>query len=58
MLECKHLAKDIAGDKRTLGYLKGLYTEDFWTWYNSDGLDYDRDAYLVLDKCVNFENKI
>ena len=44
LLECKQLAKDCAGDKWTLGYFKALYTENFWTWYNIDGIAYDGDS--------------
>ena len=40
MLECKQLAKYLVGDKWTIGKLKGISTEDFWTWDNSYGLAY------------------
>ena len=58
LLECKQLEKDITGDKWTLGDLKGLSTEDFWTWEESDRLAYDRDAYLGLKNCANFDKEI
>ena len=44
LLECKHSEKYLAGDKWTLGNLKALYTEDFWTLAKSDGLAYERDV--------------
>ena len=47
---CKDFAKDLAGDKSTLGDLKELYVEDFCTWSKIVGLEDDGDAYLVLDK--------
>ena len=34
-MECKQLAKDIPGDKWTLGGLKELSTDEFCTWYKS-----------------------
>ena len=54
-MDCKELAKDIAGDKWTLGYLKALSTEQFCTWAKIDGLEDARDAHPILDKCVDFE---
>ena len=57
-MNCKQLAKDLVGDKWTLGDLKRLYTEDFWTWDKSDGIDYDKDDYLRLDKFVKFEKEL
>ena len=54
MLGCKQLAKDIAGEKCTLGELKRLSIDDFWNWSKSDRTYYERDTYLGLDKCVNF----
>ena len=56
LLEYKQLDKDLAEDKCTLGDLKGLSIDDFWTWKKSDGLAYDEDSYLELDKCVDFKN--
>ena len=32
LVECKQLAKDIAGDKWDLGKLKGIPTENLWAW--------------------------
>ena len=54
LLECKQLAKDLAGDSWTLGELKELSTEDFWTWEKSDGILYDGYDYLEIDRCVSF----
>ena len=48
LFECKHSAKNLTGDKWTLSKLKGLSTEDFWTWDKSDRLDCYGDAYLVM----------
>ena len=58
LLECNQSVKDITGDKWTLGYLKDLFTEDFYNWDKSDGLAYDGDAYLVMEKYVNFDKDI
>ena len=44
LLEYKKLEEYLAGDKWTLGELKGISTEDFWTWDKSDRLAYDGDA--------------
>ena len=54
MLECNQSAKDIVGYKWTLSDLKGLSTDNLWTWLNTDGVGYDGDTYLELDKCVEF----
>ena len=32
--------------------------DNFWTWDKSDGIGYDGDAYLGLDKCADFEKNI
>ena len=58
MLECKKLVKDLTGYTWTLGNLKGISTDNFWTWLKTGGVGYDRDAYLGLDKCVNFMKEI
>ena len=58
LLECKESGKDLAGDKWTIGELKGLSTEDLCTWDKSDGISYDRGVYLVMDKWVNFKKEI
>ena len=58
MLECKQSEKDIVGDKWTLGELKGLYIDNFWTWIKIKGFGYDGDAYLLLYKGVDFEKEI
>ena len=52
------MAKDLAGVSWTLGDLKELSTDNFWTWDKSDGIGYDIDAYLVLDKCVDFKKEL
>ena len=38
----------------THGNLKALSTDKFMTWDKSDSIDYNRGAYLELDKCVKF----
>ena len=58
LMESKNSAKDLAGDKCTLGDPKPISTEDFWTWEKSDTLAYGRDDYLGLDKCVEFKKKL
>ena len=40
LMDCKQSAKDLLGDKVTLGYLKALSTKDFWTWGESYGIVY------------------
>ena len=57
-MACKELEKDLAVDKWTLGDFRQLYIECFFTWDKSNRLDDDRNAYLVLDKCVNFQKEI
>ena len=56
-MECKQLAKDLAGDIWTLGELKELSIEASCNWSKSDIIGYDRDAYLGLEKYVDFENE-
>ena len=46
------------GDKWYLVDLKELSIEYLCTWDNSDGIEKYGDAYLPLDKCVNFEKDI
>ena len=58
LLECNQLAKDLTGDKWTLGELKGISTDDFWNWTKKNGLAYDRYTYLRLKKYVNSEKEI
>ena len=58
MEEYKQSANELAGDKWDLGALKGRSTDNLWDWANKDGIGYDRDAYLGLDKCVNYEKDI
>ena len=55
---CKQSENDIAGEKWNLRYLKELSIEDLWTWDNSEEYDDDVDAYLVMNKCVDFEKQI
>ena len=57
-MECNQLAKDLAGDKWTLGELKGPSIDDFWDWLKTDGVVYDGDAYLGLEIFVNFEKEL
>ena len=57
-MTCKHLAKELASDECTLGELTGISTEYFWTWANTDTMEYDGHDYLARDKCVDFERKL
>ena len=50
--------KELAGDEWNLKKLTGISTEAFWTWAKTDTTGYDGHAYLVLDKCVNFEREL
>ena len=52
LVECKQSEKDLAGDKWDLGALRELSMENFCTWAKKDGIVYDGDAYLGLEKCV------
>ena len=45
LMDCKQSAKDLVGYKGSLGHLKALSTEDFWTWGESGGLAYDGYTY-------------
>ena len=58
LLECKKSEKDVLGYMWTLGNLKALSTENFWTWDKSDGLAYEGGDYLGIDKYANFEKDI
>ena len=58
LVTCKQPAKEIAGDKWTLGDMIGVSTEDFWTWEKTDNIGYDGHYYLAIDKCVNFEREL
>ena len=58
LLECKNSEKDLVGYSCNLGKLKELSTDEFWTWAKSDGIGYDGDAYLVLDKCVELKKDL
>ena len=57
-MEFKYSEKNLTGNKWTLSKLKGISTEDFCNWDNIGGLTYDGYAYLVLEKCVNYEKDI
>ena len=52
------MAKELAGDEWNLGDLSGVSTEAFWTWEKLDTIGYDGNAYLEIDKCVDFERKL
>ena len=41
LMECKQLVKYLAGDKWTLGKMKGLSTGNLWTWVKIDGVGYE-----------------
>ena len=41
LVECRQLAKELSGDEWNLGKLKGLSTDDFWTWVKTDTMEYD-----------------
>ena len=58
MVECKHSAKDLAGDSWDLGALKELSTYNFCTWAKKYGIGYYGDAYLGLDKSVDFKKEL
>ena len=57
-MTCKHLAKDLAGDKWTLGDLSGVSTEDFWNWKKMDTIGYEENLYLAIYKCVDSEREL
>ena len=44
--------KGIAGYQWTLGEVKDVIMERFWTWVNLDGLDTDGYDYLGTDGCI------
>ena len=46
------------GDSWDLGALKELSTDNFWTWSKKYEIGYDGDAYLGLEKCVDFEKEL
>ena len=58
LLEFKKAAKDLAVDHWTLVKLKGVSTDNFCPLSKSDGVGYDGDSYLLLDKCVEFKKYI
>ena len=41
LLELNQSEKDLAGDKWTLGKMKGLSTDNLWTWIKIDGVGYE-----------------
>ena len=47
-MDCNHPAKDLVGDKWTVGKLKGISTDNFWTWDKRDGVGYDGYDYLRI----------
>ena len=58
MRSCKEPAKYLEGDKWTLRYLKEISAEDFWTLAKSDGINDNWDAYMGLEKCVDFKKEL
>ena len=48
----KQSAKELAGDKWTLGVMNELSMEYFLTWENTDTTGYDVKPYLAIDKWV------
>ena len=58
MMECKHPSKDNTGDKWDLGALKELSTDDFCIWAKKYRIWYDGNAYLGLDKRVEFDKDL
>ena len=46
LMVCRESAKDLAGDKWTLGNLKAPSKERFWDWEKGGGLDDDGNLYL------------
>ena len=57
-MEFNDLEKELAGIQWNPRNMKALSTELFWTWYKEYRIDDDRDAYLGLDKCFNFDKDI
>ena len=57
-MECRELAKDIAGDQWTISKANYVTMEELWTWENLYGINTDGDAYLGMDKCIKFEKEI
>ena len=58
LIECKQSLKELAGDNCYLDALKGQSTNNFWAWSKKEGIGYDWDAYLGLDKCVGFNKEV
>ena len=46
------------GYKCNLGDLKEIYTEEFWNWDKSDGIENYWNSYLVLDKCAESKKEL
>ena len=58
LVECRQSVKEPTGEEWNLGELKGLSADDLCTWAMTYTTVYDGHAYLVMDKCVNFERDI
>ena len=49
-MECKELAKVIAGDQWNVGATKDVNMEHLWTWEKVDGVDASEGVYLGADR--------
>ena len=58
LTECKDSAKELAVYQWNLGDVEEISTEQLWTWDKEYRLGDDGDAYLGLNKYVNFEKDI
>ena len=58
LLECKQSVNNLLGDKWTHSDLKGISTDNLCTWIKIDGVGYDGDNDLGIDKCVDFKKKL
>ena len=54
----KYTAKGIAVDQWTLSEAKDVTMEQVWTWTKQYGTDANRNYYLGMDKCINFDKDI
>ena len=52
------MARELDGDKWTLGKTKELTMELLWSWSKEYSLDDYGVSYLRLDKCIDFETEI
>ena len=52
------MEKYLAGNKWDLGKLKEISTDNLCTRAKKYKIVYDEDAYLRLDKCVEFEKEL